>query len=180
MRRHPALAKLSRDHHQALAVALRLRQATAETSADARVAFLAFWREGGAVHFDVEEEVLLPALGDHALCDRIRAEHDAIRADAAALAADEAVPAAPLARVGEALAAHVRLEERELFPLLERALDDAAMWQIAADVEASETRRARSPEHAGNPQSARGEIPIRRRDASYGGGTASLPSNELG
>ena len=142
MRRHPALAELSRDHHQALAVALRLRRATPETASRARAVFLTFWWEGGAAHFDVEEAVVLPALGRHVLCDRIRAEHAAIRAQAQAVQDDPAPPLGMLTDLGEELATHVRLEERQLFPLLEDALDDAALTRLADDCRRLETRLA--------------------------------------
>jgi hypothetical protein len=42
MKRSAALASLSRDHHQALVVAQRLRRATDATAAEARETFLAY------------------------------------------------------------------------------------------------------------------------------------------
>ena len=50
MKRATALQGLSRDHHQALAVALRLRRADAGSATEARRGFLDFWREHGAEH----------------------------------------------------------------------------------------------------------------------------------
>jgi hypothetical protein len=49
MKRNEALQQLSRDHHRALEVALKLRRAT-DAEADAvRDRFLEFWREHGAL-----------------------------------------------------------------------------------------------------------------------------------
>jgi hypothetical protein len=59
MKRSEALQPLSRDHQHALAVALKLRRATDAAAQEARDDFIAYWREHGALHFRVEEDVLL-------------------------------------------------------------------------------------------------------------------------
>lgn len=137
MKRDPALVPLSHDHHQALFVAQTLRRATPETAADARAAFLRFWEREGRTHFREEEEILLPAFagyGDpaHPLVARALCEHVAIRQRAATVSdsVDE------LVALGSALAAHVRLEERELFPLIERTLPPAALAELAVALSA--------------------------------------------
>ncbi len=61
MKRHPALAPLSRDHHHALVLARKLRRANAQDAADVSRAFLEHWMEEERLHFRLEEEVLLPA-----------------------------------------------------------------------------------------------------------------------
>ena len=58
MKRSPAIASLSRDHHQALFVAQELRRATDETAGEARGAALAYWDEHGREHFRLEERQL--------------------------------------------------------------------------------------------------------------------------
>ena len=140
MKRDPALVSLSHDHHQALFVAQQLRRASTETLDEARTAFLTYWQEHGRAHFRLEEEVLLPAYaahGDphhplvaHALCD-----HVAIRHRADALAGDSPPTSAALNELGVSLADHVRLEERELFPLIESAMPAAALAALAASLE---------------------------------------------
>jgi Hemerythrin HHE cation binding domain len=65
MKRNEALQQLSRDHHRALEVALKLRRATAADALPARNRFMEFWREHGAVHLRVEEDVMLPAFARH-------------------------------------------------------------------------------------------------------------------
>ena len=62
MKRSSALTQLSRDHHTALAMALRLRRA--QSPAADRQAFLEFFESEGQVHFAIEEDVLLPAISD--------------------------------------------------------------------------------------------------------------------
>ena len=124
MKRSDALQPLSRDHHQALAVALTLRRADAETAPAAAGAFL--------------EEILLPAYAAHAdaghpLVVRVLIDHVEIRERAQRIERGEP-DAAPgeLNELGERLAEHVRIEERELFPLIEAALPADAAASLAA------------------------------------------------
>ena len=129
MKRHEQLQDLSREHHLALKLALLARralesgaapqiQAAAATCAKAFVSDL-------EPHFVREESDVLPLLaqaGEIALVERTLNEHDEMRRLAARL--NEADPAT-LERFGELLGAHVRFEERELFPAAE-ALPDPA------------------------------------------------------
>src|SRR3954451_5749480 len=105
MKRDPALVSLSHDHHHALVVAQKLLHAAGPTAAAARAAFLAYWDGHGALHFQLEEQVLLPAYaahGDphHPLVARALCDHVAIRAKAAELAHDEAPAVADLVALG--------------------------------------------------------------------------------
>jgi hypothetical protein len=140
MKRSDALAPLSRDHHVALEVALRLRRASA-TDVDAAAArFTTFWQGTGRRHFEIEEELLLPALPggepdwDDAVA-RVLAEHREVRERAERLQADDLEGAREL---GELLAGHVRFEERTLFALLEQRLSCDDLAALGAAVEAAE------------------------------------------
>jgi len=141
MKRSPELAPLSRDHHHALEVALRLRRATDETLAEAVEHFRSFWSRQGEQHFVIEERLVLPALADAdaewaEATRRVREEHGEIRAGAASLAR---VPSVPAARgLGELLSVHVRFEERTLFPLLERRLSAAALADLGRALASAE------------------------------------------
>jgi Hemerythrin HHE cation binding domain len=143
MKRDRALTSLSHDHHQALFVAQALRRATGETAADARAAFLAFWHGGGHAHFRIEEQVLLPAYAghgdsDHPLVARVLCDHVEIRHRADEVARRGTPPAAALNELGRRLAEHVRLEERELFPLIEAALPADRLTALRAALERAE------------------------------------------
>ena len=145
MRRAAALVRLSRDHHESLVAAQRLRRATATGSIDACAVFLAFWDRGGARHFRVEEEVLLPAFarwGDayEPLVARTLCDHVAIRIRIRELRENRDVAIADLHRLGDLLAAHVRMEERELFPLIERTIPAGELDAVADTVEQAERR----------------------------------------
>lgn len=143
MKRDPGLVSLSRDHHKALSVAQKLRRATAETAGEARAVVLAYWQGHGRAHFRLEEEVLLPAYaghGDphHPLVGRVLCDHVAIRHRVDALARDPAPTVAALHELGLHLADHVRLEERELFPLIEQAMPDAQLAAVAVALDQAE------------------------------------------
>jgi hemerythrin-like domain-containing protein len=136
MKRSRALASLSRDHHQALVVARTLRRATDTTAAEARETFLAYWSEHGRQHFRLEEELLFPAYAGHGdpqnpLVLRALGEHALIRHRASTLAATPSSDPGVLEQLGSDLAAHVRLEERELFPLIERAIPETELDALA-------------------------------------------------
>jgi hemerythrin-like domain-containing protein len=122
MKRHPALTPLSRDHHHALVLAQRLRRAGEQDAGDAAAAFLEHWAEEERLHFRLEEEVLLPA---YAAVVRTLLDHVRIRRDVDRLAggADPEL----LHEIGSRLADHVRLEENELFPLVEQTLPETAL-----------------------------------------------------
>jgi mannose-6-phosphate isomerase-like protein (cupin superfamily) len=136
MRRHPALAPLSRDHHRALVEAAAARRAASADPPgrlEAGRRFGAFFAGHAVPHFRAEEEDLFPLLaadgaGDppeplvRALLQHVRLH--ALAGRVAAAGAGGTVPGDLLRDAGELLEAHVRLEERVLFPLIEQQVDD--------------------------------------------------------
>ena len=135
VKRSDALAPLSRDHHAALEVALRMRRADDASAAATATRFLEFMHRHGEAHFAAEERELLPlARPDHA--ERTRSEHTDIRKRAAALRdAGDAVGRDAVRAAGDALHAHVRFEERELFEDLERRLSRAELQALGERLE---------------------------------------------
>jgi len=141
MKRSPALAPLSRDHHDALVVAMALTRATAATAHGAALLFAEFIRESEARHFALEEALLLPSLpaGERGrrLAERVLADHRHLLEAAEALRLGERQPTVEFVReLGSRLRAHVQLEERELFPFLERTLSVDQLARIGAQLKA--------------------------------------------
>jgi hemerythrin-like domain-containing protein len=151
MKRTPELRTLSEDHHHGLVQARRLRKAAEgeETnSAEAAVkGFLDFWQKETALHFRKEEEVLLPIMARYGgdlsrepLVEMIQ-DHAHIRGLVMQLS-DEAIGGnvrqETLHEIGERLEAHIRLEERVVFPLIEESLSEAALTELAARLEVNE------------------------------------------
>ena len=126
VKRHPVIIPLSRDHHQALAAARRLRLAAERGDASAEAAaFSRFFAEECVRHFRDEEERLFPLVAGseeaQPLVVRALLEHQQLHALARQVASGES---ASMRELAELLQAHVRFEERELFPLIERLLGD--------------------------------------------------------
>ena len=134
MKRTPELAPLSRDHHVALEHALRLRRASEEDAAAVVASFLSFLVDHGRAHFAQEEELLGPAVPDENadLARRMQAEHREILVRAETLGRCPDVSSAR--ELGELLSRHVRFEERELFPLLERRLSAPRLLELGRDL----------------------------------------------
>lgn len=134
MKRSAALAVLSRDHHEALAIARGLRAVTPDTAAAALASFDEYFHERGARHFELEEQVLLPVLETSPegvrFASRVRDEHRWVgllsgrtrrRGEIVDRARD----------LGDLLHDHVRFEERVVFPFLEESLSHRELDAIA-------------------------------------------------
>jgi hemerythrin-like domain-containing protein len=143
MKRSKALRQLSRDHHRALEVAVKLRRATDADAQDVRNAFLTFWREHGALHFRVEEDVMLPGAAPHidpadAAVVRVLTDHVEIRRRAGDLQDTPDTGADRLNALGKMLSDHVRHEERVLFPMIEEALSADELDRLAQRIDEAE------------------------------------------
>lgn len=129
MKRHPALIPLSHDHHHALVEARRLRDAAGgEGNPEAvAVAFADFFAAVSVPHFREEEEMLFPLVAGaeeaRPLVMEALLDHQRLHALVAQLPRSADVRAS-MREIGELLEAHVRREERELFPLIEQFAAD--------------------------------------------------------
>ena len=90
-----------------------------------------------ASHLRVEEEELFPLLVRHAdrspLLERVLNEHGELRDLASALREEVAagdVSGETMLKLADLLDAHVRREERELFPVIEQTVPDAELRSL--------------------------------------------------
>ena len=148
MKRHPDLRTFSDDHYQGLVQARRLKRVGEEDDLpDIVRAFLEFWRQDTSLHFRKEEEVLLPVLaryggdlGQRSVVEMLT-QHARIRGLVMQLDDElegEGIREDTLRKLGERLEAHIRLEEREVFPFIEEALSEAALREVTARLKAFE------------------------------------------
>ena len=123
MPRSGALLALSREHHSSLVIARAARQAAESGDSAAFPAMVRriemHWQTVMCEHFAREEQLLHLAADtvDAESAGRILAEHAELRL--LACGPCELDLPARLQRFGELLAAHVRYEERVLFPQLQ-------------------------------------------------------------
>jgi hemerythrin-like domain-containing protein len=98
-------------------------------------------------HFRKEEEVLLPVLaryggdlGEQPILQMLT-QHVLIRGLAMQLSDEleqDKIREDTLRNLGEKLEAHIRLEEREVFPLIEQTLPEHALQEVASRLEVFE------------------------------------------
>lgn len=134
MQRAEALRDLSREHHEALVLARRARTtATQPDSAEAhaqRAHLLERWAAQFEPHFAREEHTLLPELtraGQTAPVALAHEQHATLRHLVERLRAGDLQA---LAVWGEAMDAHVRFEERTLFPLAQTVLEPSVLTDV--------------------------------------------------
>lgn len=141
-RRHESLVPLSREHHYGLMLCLRIHRGLPlrgndETWAREKAAQAAlFLATDLAAHFKAEESALFPAMRDFTgaseLLSQLLSEHRKLEAMAERFRAPEVAQLAhALGEFADLLEAHIRKEERELFPLYETLVSD----EVAAEVE---------------------------------------------
>lgn len=132
MKRDPRLHGLTLDHNHALMLCSLLERAVADGSFDATggEALGRLFDDEIDRHFRLEEELLLPGLassGEAALVSRTESEHAELRALLTRARQGELAAAEAFAL---ALRAHVRFEERELFPAAEAHLGAEQLAEV--------------------------------------------------
>ena len=139
MKRHEALAPLSRDHHGALILAQLIKRNAPEykglptTISDKVVYAIDFYKTELKTHFKKEELLLKKVKALHPaivkLSDEIVAEHALLKG--LFLSLNNAFdPEAVLNELGNELDAHIRKEERILFPLIQEHCTEEMLQKI--------------------------------------------------
>ncbi|MBM7552037.1 hemerythrin domain-containing protein [Thalassobacillus pellis] len=138
MKRHEALYPLSHHHHHALVTAVELKKAGTEKAEkslqDYRRSVIEFWEQNGRNHFRDEEEVLLPLFAHYGDVDQepvkeMLIQHAKIRGMVEQLREQARLSAEQFRELGELLDAHVRLEERTIFPMIEEVVPEKLLYQ---------------------------------------------------
>jgi len=123
IKRSEQLAPLSREHHEGLLFAWKIKQGIENKIPLERLRnyTLWYWRHHIKTHFFLEEEVLIPYMpANHPLAIRMHQEHDQIKE--LVLGLEDTADASSLAVLCELLNNHIRFEERELFGFMETLL----------------------------------------------------------
>lgn len=140
MARHEALIPLTHDHHHFLAHARRLEAAVSEDDAARRRAaddFVSFYLGRCLRNMREEQELFFPAAfreGQvHDLVLRAVEEHlqihDRVKRLQRELSTGQ-IPSETLGELAKMLSSHVRFEEDQLFPAIERTVPDEELHRL--------------------------------------------------
>ena len=114
IKRHEALKELSKDHHHGLMLSWKIRAGFKNNVEPKRIMDYVnwFWKDYLEEHFEIEEEVVFPVLGDdHELVKKALSEHRKIRR----ILKEDGNLVKRLIAIEEKLEKHIRFEERVLF-----------------------------------------------------------------
>ena len=125
IKRSKQLKPLSKDHHDGLLFAWKIKQGL-KNGTDVRLIaeyVQWFWKNHLEEHFREEEQILAPHLpADNQLLKRMLDEHQEIEA---MVHINENIPDATLlGNLAQAIDDHIRFEERQLFPYAERVIPE--------------------------------------------------------
>lgn len=147
-KRDPALIPLSHDHHHGLALALRLRQGDTALLNDGWThdrreqakQVKEFHEEELRAHFRAEEDALFPVLREHVpeagrIINGLVDQHREIERMVEELeGADEQGLSGRLVDLGLLLDRHIRIEERDLFPLFEQSVPVETIRRVGEEI----------------------------------------------
>lgn len=137
MKRHEQLQPLSRQHHNGLLAALLLSKGIKKNASTflMRDFIIYTWQTDLEKHFSDEENFLLPAIKHTAIYDtlgqQLLQEHEVIRSLVHSFRKNE-VSHDDIQKFADLLEAHIRFEERVLFPKTEELLSEAEMNAFGA------------------------------------------------
>jgi len=136
IKRTKQLAPLSREHHEGLLFAWKVKQGIENNTPleKLRNYTLWYWRYHIKPHFFLEEEVLMPYLhSNHPMAVRLKQEHDHIKE--LVLGIEDATDKSSLVILCDLLNNHIRFEERELFGYMESILTTGQLDKIFQELE---------------------------------------------
>ena len=154
MKRDANLVRLTREHHKALALALRIERdlpGADDEGAETLYRDVAeFWERALLAHFRAENECLLTRLSRHVKLDdeliaRTCRDHIALDAEIIRMRDDPGARREGLRRFGELLREHVHWEEEVLFQRAQETLSPGEMAALGGDL------RERLPERIDFP-----------------------------
>ena len=138
IKRNEHIKKLSKDHHSGLLFCWKIRQGIKHEVATERIKKYAgyFWSNHLAEYFKEEEVILFSPLKDE-LVQKAIDDHKQIKHQLDELLdGSTADPKTGLAQLANLIDDHIRYEERELFPHLEKVLSEKQLEEIGRKLDA--------------------------------------------
>ena len=130
LKRHPALRPLSKEHHFSLLICCKITRGLELNIDPDRIGnfLINAWHQQISHHFNIEEKYVFPILGsENKLAHEAIAEHRAIKR----LILNEPHTVKSLNRIEEKMESHIRMEERQLFPLIQSIATDEEMEYVS-------------------------------------------------
>lgn len=141
-KRNKNLVALSHEHHHGLIFCTRLKKASQTDNETLKSFVKDFWNNRLSPHFEREEKLLLPLLRDKEIALQFLSEHDQIKELIQTVLEnkrknikEETLTLAKL------INAHIRFEERILFPWLEKSLTLDELAVIGKELEGTEVTK---------------------------------------
>jgi iron-sulfur cluster repair protein YtfE (RIC family) len=144
-RRHESLIPLSREHHYGLLVCLRIHrglevhETNLEWLRERARKVIHFFETDLKTHFDAEEEIVFPAMSGieeaNSTIAELIGEHRGLSALVDRLRQTSGLELSPLLReFADLLEAHIRKEERILFPCYEQSIPPTVAGQVKSQI----------------------------------------------
>ncbi len=143
-RRHESLIPLSREHHYGLLVCLRIHRGIVKHHTDPdwlseRAERVIRFESDLKTHFEAEEKIVFPAMLEieeaGTVIEQLIKEHRAVTRLVERLRRSRGLQLAPLLReFADLLEAHIRQEERVLFPCYERNISAKEAGQVKIQI----------------------------------------------
>ena len=136
IKRSKQLAPLSREHHDGLLFAWKIRQGLENGTPleEMRKYTMWFWQQHIKPHFFKEEKILMPYMPSaHPMSVRLKEEHDYIRE--LILGLDDEAEKQTLISLCDLFDKHIRFEERELFGYIEGLLSEEKLDDVFQELE---------------------------------------------
>jgi hemerythrin-like domain-containing protein len=147
MKRHKSLLSLSHDHQHVLSLALKLKYSKMPLSSTLKGEVTILKKELSnkyeneiRTHFSLEETCLVPLFENNALLSRMLDEHRKLEGLYNKIITntenwDLTHQREKLNLLGELLDLHIRFEERELFPMIEEALNENQLQELEKNLQ---------------------------------------------
>jgi hemerythrin-like domain-containing protein len=136
IKRNPHIVKLSKDHHFTLLFCWKIRNGLKFEAEPSRIKMYIqyFWKYHMQPHFREEETILFAPVKDEAVKKALK-EHADIAQQINNLNANEHISPGELLTLADMVDNHVRYEERELFPHMEKVLSEEQLESIGKQIE---------------------------------------------
>ena len=137
IKRNPHIVKLSKDHHFTLLFCWKIRNGLKFEADPSRIKkyIQYFWEQHMQPHFREEETILFAPVKDEPVQKALK-EHADIAQQINELNVEEHVSPDRLSKLADMVDNHVRYEERELFPHMEKILTEEQLETIGKQISA--------------------------------------------